>query len=184
MRRSISLALVFLGSIAALVTFWYSDTPGASLPETPPKGRAPDYYIALSQKAGEAGEWALASEAARQAALRAPHEGRSWQRLTYSLTAEALWPTQESLKALMEAYRVAPYPAPTDMIWRVDYAMRYWPAMPNQIQDLTLTQIAALGGIPETFETRRRWCKTAPDGALADAACATTPGVWRNGVPQ
>lgn len=183
----LGLRLLF-GAGAALVLYaGWQQRPwidAAELESPLTDGRSSAYYARMfdAALAKDAPEMALA--AARKETETAPRDYRAWQRLALGTTLTTGRPDRDSLRALMTSYELAPYPGPADMAWRVDFAGAYWPYMPDVIQKLTLTQIAALGDISKSWDRRRVWCKTLPDGALAEAACATVPGTWRKGVRQ
>ena len=100
--------------------------------------------------------------------------------LTYAATvANDGQPDAEALRALLDSYALQRFASPREMAWRGGFAAAHWSAMPDAIQDLTLEQIAVLAEIGDTWDRRRSWCETFPDGALADAACASVPGVKR-----
>lgn len=84
--------------------------------------------------------------------------------------------------SLIAAYRATPYPSPADMAWRVEFSARYQAGLPDRLTELAVGQVEALGAMSSTHARRKEWCKTFPDGALADAVCATVPGTWRNGA--
>lgn len=189
MQQRLYLGLTVAFAVAALAAFFASARFGAGIeaPDTqkaPSAGRSHAYYARYVETALGNGDLENAHAAALLETRAAPKSFRSWHRR--ALTAAELngSPDQEALRSLIHAYELAPYPGPADMAWRVDFAAAYWPYMPDVVQELTLGQIEVLGEIPKSWDRRRQWCKTLPDSALAEAACATTPGVWRGGVRQ
>ena len=189
MQQRLYLALTVMCVVATLAAFFASAKFSAGIedPDTakpPVPGRSAAYYSRYVETALGNGNLGNAHEAALLETGAVPKSYRAWHRR--ALTAAQLHgsPDQEALRSLIHAYELAPYPGPADMAWRVDFAAAYWPFMPDVIQNLTLGQIEILGEIPKSWDRRRQWCKTLPDSALAEAACATTPGVWRGGVRQ
>ncbi|MEM9989180.1 MAG: hypothetical protein AAF723_06635, partial [Pseudomonadota bacterium] len=140
-----------------------------------PQDQAPQWYARLGRKAAKDSNWPLTLAAAQVETRIDSDAYGAWQRLAYGEAQQAGTLTRESLRALLTAYEIAPFPPPTDIVWRVEFAAQYWPAMPDIIQEKTLSQIDVLGRIRETWPTRVRWCETFPDGALAQAACETLP---------
>ncbi|MGV6819948.1 MAG: hypothetical protein ACWA5T_05560 [Parvularcula sp.] len=162
-----------IACVAGGVLVW-RDLSGVPMPDRAddlPDGRRSSYYAAIHQAAVLREDWDLAVKAAERESEAAPHGAGAWNRLAYSETMAAGHPTRATLQALLSGYENAPYPAPADMRWRVEFAARYWAAMPDIIQDRTLTQIDILAQQGETWDVRNGWCKTFPEGALKTAAC-------------
>lgn len=154
----------------------WRDLAGVPMParaDDVPEGRRSAYYAAIHQAAILDEDWDLAVKVAEHETQAAPHKAGAWNRLAYSETMAAGRPTRSTLQAMLSGYENAPYPAPADMRWRVEFAARYWAAMPDVIQDRTLSQIKVLAQQGETWEVRNDWCKTFPEGALKTAACAS-----------
>lgn len=176
--------LVLLFSLVTLLAAFSAWQAGPALTrisaeEEVKAGRRPAYYAALGQMALEAGNYPKALKAARAETVVDALNFSAWQRRAGAATAFAGQPNKEALEALLIAYELAPFTSPTDMAWRVEYASTYEASMPDVLIDLTISQIEVLEEVPETFQMRWDWCKTFPDGALARAACATTPTAWR-----
>ena len=108
-----------------------------------------------------------------------PGDVEALHRLAHASAERAGGPTRETLEALDEAYRRAPFPPPDAMIWRVDFAERYWTSIPDPLAARTLTQVEALGRMGDRWQARVAWCRGARAPAIAEAACATVPGVER-----
>lgn len=141
--------------------------------ETLDPDQSPNWYAALFAEAAASDRWALARAAARLETQHAPQQSAAWHRLTLAATQVAGMPDREALRALLEAYRVAPYTAPQDMVWRVEFAAQYWPTMPDIIADHTLTQVTVLGQIGAAQGKRFQWCERFPTGGLKTAVCDT-----------
>ncbi|WOI53832.1 hypothetical protein [Parvularcula sp. LCG005] len=146
---------------------------------TLPQHRGSAYYRALGMRAAARGDLALAHRAAQLETKAAPNAPAAWHRLAHAAAAQNGAPDREALGALLQAYAVAPYVTPSEMEWRVAFAATYWNAVPDSLLRLTVSQIDAMGTIEQSWEVRQHWCRTLPDGALADAACATTPNIQR-----
>ncbi len=138
-----------------------------------PDDRSARWYRTLGENAATAQLWDVAAKAARQETKATPQQSASWQRLALAATNAAGRPDREALSALLEAYEVTPFPAPHHMQWRVEFAAAHWRAMPDIVQEKTLTQIRVLGNIGEAWDLRNRWCERFEAKALKDAACET-----------
>lgn len=150
---------------------------------TPPaSGQAPLYYARYYVEAIRQEQPLNALNAARSETDIVPWEYGAWQRRALAAARTQGQPDRESLRALIRSYELAPYPTPADMAWRVEFAAAYWPMMPDSVHRLTLTQMNALAGIPETWPKRKEWCRSLPQDTLAEVACESVPGTWRNGV--
>lgn len=184
--RALITALFALTALLALGLGWRAG-PGLTrldVEKNLPEERSALFYAHQFSEAMEARRFDHALEASRTETDNAPLSHGAWQRRALAATAVNGQPDREALASLLKAYDLAPYPAPADMAWRVEFAARYETSMPDQLTALALTQVQALAGIPESYARRFEWCKTFPDGALVEAVCATVPGTWRNGVRQ
>jgi hypothetical protein len=132
-------------------------------------------YASLYGGAAAAGALDLALDAARRETALHP-SAAAWHRRAWAATALAGRPDREALSALVSAYEAAPYVAPREAVWRIEFAAAHWASIPDPLQALTLTQMAALAGRGETWDRRREWCDRFPEGALRSAACASIAG--------
>ena len=139
--------------------------------------RSPAAHMAEAERALSAGR-AGAAEAAVRAAISAdPGRADGYHLLAYARTLRAGTLDREALLALDAAYAAAPFPPPSQMIWRVDLAEAHWGTIPDPLAERTITQVAALGRIGDEWAVRIRWCRASPIEAIAAAACVTVPGV-------
>lgn len=133
------------------------------------------WYGALAHGAVTVGDFDTAKAALDEALVKDPNNAAAWQLSALVETELNGRPSRKALEALLNAYELAPYPAPKEMIWRVEFAARHWAAMPDVVQEKTLTQMAVLAALHKTLWTRAEWCNQFPTGALAEAACSTIP---------
>ncbi|RFB04787.1 hypothetical protein [Parvularcula marina] len=184
--RKFTTALFGLGAALSFLGAWKAGPAlaGLSVDKKPDSGRGPAYYAHYTLAALEAGESENALLSARAETTIAPDSADAWQRRAQAAVSFNDGPDREALASLIEAYRLDPFPSPRDMVWRVEFAARHEVMMPNVLMQATLAQIAVLERMPSSYERRRQWCRDFPDGTIAEAVCATTPGVWRNGVQQ
>ena len=138
---------------------------------------SPARALMQSAEAMRSGDAAVALTHAREAASRDPGSADAQHAVVHASLAEAGAPTRETLGALMAAYEAAPFAAAEVMVWRVDLADAYWPAIPDPLAEATLSQIDALGRMGDDWRPRVRWCRSAVTDAIAEAACRTVPGV-------
>lgn len=129
--------------------------------------------------AARAGDWAQALSAAHAQTAHAPEDVSAWHQVTWAATELADGPDRTALGALATAHAYAPFPSPAEMTWRIEYAARYWAAMPEPLARAAVAQLGVMAQLPGTWDRRALWCKGFPDGALADAACASVPGISR-----
>lgn len=141
--------------------------------ETFPEGRSAIFYAAAYGLAAEDGNWEVARAAAKEETRLVPNRHTAWQRLAHADTAAQGTPGTEALRAYLSSSRIAPYPPPADMRWRVEFAQAYWPAMPNIVQTIVIDHISVLGRMPQTWRIREAWCQNFSVAALKAAACET-----------
>ncbi|MEM9422121.1 MAG: hypothetical protein AAF986_06420 [Pseudomonadota bacterium] len=177
-QKTVLLAFLGLGVLGGLVMAARSLFPPTPAPtdwatEELPGHKSARWYQALGEKAALDGLWRVGLKAARHEVRTAPNDSTAWQRLALTAAEAHGNPDQESLRALLNAYEITPFPSPYQMRWRVEFAARYWPSMPDIVQEKTLTQITVLGEIGDAWPIRKAWCDGFTATALKEAACAT-----------
>lgn len=180
--RSALIAAAFLALAALACAFGLQREAAAGLAAASApleEGRGAGWYATYGRDALARGEVALALEAARREAQADPGSAAAQTRLAHAATLAAGAPTREALAAMLAAYDAEPFPPAAVMIWRVDWALAHWASVPDPLAEAALSQVGALGRMGEHWEARVRWCRSAPVAAVAEAACATVPGVTR-----
>lgn len=167
--------LVFAaGSLTALFGTWRAHSTGGEVVDGQiAGGRGASYYAAVFEEAFAQGDMPLALAAAEREVHRFPRRAGGWHRLAMARTQMNATPDADALMALLTAYDLAPFRPPQEMVWRVNFAARYWPYIPDVLGQATLTQIDALAQIPGTWTVRSAWCWDLRVSALKDRACAT-----------
>ena len=116
---------------------------------------------------------------------RQPENAAAWNQLAFIDAARLGQPSRDGLIALLKSYQVSPYGDLEMMIWRVSFASHYWPAIPTDLRDKTLSQLAVIEKFGASWPWRVEQCKTNPHPTLARAICAISPGVVRpNSLPR
>ena len=145
----------------------------------PPPGRSAAWYATYGEAAlrAERADWALA--AARFETEADPGSSAAWTRRAYAAARVAGRPDREALTAFGAAMDARPFPPAEQIAWRVAFAESAWPAIPDPLAARILTQIEVLEGMNAAWEARVAWCAGSRVERIAEAACATTPGVER-----
>ena len=168
------LAGALLASVGALRAL--SDARASA--DAPPRpGRSAAYYERYGTEALSLGDPARALAAARLETAADPGSAAAWTRLAYAATLAAGAPTREALLALDRSFAAQPFPPAERQAWRVAYAEANWPAIPDPLAAKVLSQVASLGAAGAQWDARIAWCAGSRVPAIAEAACATTPGV-------
>ncbi|MEM9233165.1 MAG: hypothetical protein AAGA69_02875, partial [Pseudomonadota bacterium] len=122
--RALTTALFALTALVALGFGWQASPglAGQGVEKNLPEGRSALFYAHQFSEAMEARRFGRALEASRAETDSAPLSHGAWQRRALAATAVGGLPDREALASLLKAYDLAPYPAPADMAWRVEFA--------------------------------------------------------------
>ena len=182
-KRWSSLAAAIMAGLIGGVSLYgaYSLTAGSlatsSIRATTPPGR----LTAIAQQALQDAppNFNRAEQALMRLLNRQPDNASAWNQLAFIDAARHGQPSRDGLIALLKSYQVSPYGDLEMMIWRVGFASHYWSAMPTDLREKTLSQLAVIEKFGASWPWRVEQCKTNPHPTLARAICAISPGVVR-----